>query len=1465
MKKFSKILSAVLLVALLCTTLAFVVAADEATPTVTSTAVTRDPVKNSCPEVLTATTSSLEGNYLDWLTWVGSSLVVVDGKNTYPAVDPSTLLSLDLVTEANGDSYAALTAPKTASGVHAQFTVSTTQTMPKMSNQHFYVVDMDLATQSFITNSFRITMMHRNSAGGTTDLMSNQLTISSYVPKLGAEWVHLTFVGQIDVALDSEGKVDAANTVNTIHVFANGAYAGSMVGAINNNNLVTKSITPENYDKGNGLYAQGFRVEVPNSLSVTKGESIAIDNYSRRDMTKADAEANGLAAIVAAKGNLKDWAGYTTVSNEGKSLPVFAKIGETEYNNAKALSNALIGNDKIDVEFIGENTVPVVFSCDSTVTTHGFNVKVEGCEGATLDTATEGFIYVDAPFKTPITHTIGSVTDNATAIRYDASDNIMSATISNQYFSGDSNSAHFFQVYNTVIDGDNNPYLTYQTVNPGTPAGGYHTHTNYNINGIDGEAGYIIKAGSLTDGVDTRQYAIFEWDMYTSGSMPYGMYIGLTTRNVRDGSPQGGASVHLDDHQVQDNIRSILPIGEWYHFAMVADIQTNTTYVYINDTLVYTIANGVTNTPANLTSGTGTLYGPRINVYPHPNKAAVTYKAEDMFATDNFYARVLIGADAGNLADVIGSAKLSDWNKSIYDENYGEANYPAIVPIAKVDGVKYTNLNELGKALVSNEAKQIELLTSYNGVLNIRCDAVIETNGLPFVKDVNFTVADGATVTVSGTVVTVSGTPYQPKAIYTLLSGDMGSLSVAVDNSVPGNLLNHPSATLRLPNNATEGANTTGNAYLMPYLVEEDGVSYVALLPSDKVIGGNYTNNPYASFENGGISDGSNKLVNGSYAIIDIDVYTENDFIERMTIYPVSRTTADGGSNRSGVGFYLEDYVDASDGWVHLTYIGDVTTNTGYLFVDGVRVDSIANFTVNRASSDESLYFHGFRVDLAKGRNVNSEQMTGIKNAATRVISNVEDCASIAAAISSGSLAGWSGNIVGYQGNASALATIDGVPYYDVVNASKALNTGSTHTVEFLRDFKGVISSSDGVTLIHHNLGELDVNVNYGVTIDGMRFGSDFRIVETEGTIEYIKMGADTYVGNTSTVEWYDAEFEQVEVIYYPIGSEIVYCGEDYNLKKNYIEGGELHNESWYTDDEDGNPVQATTVVANGTDYYFYIFDNVEATTITVNKDVKYNMSLYANFDVNLYVPVANGVSGTTYTIGGVEHVLYTKSIAANNITSDLVFTIEFVVDSVTYTENVTVCVLDYAKAVLASDYSDAVKRVMMAALDYANEAYAIVNGGSGNSEILDVLGNPDNADYIAEQNTEYGDFDNSQIQDVIDTAQLVIDAEGVSIVLKVNAGYAGNIKVSYNDYKDMNWDIGEFDVNGGEEIKLPIKVYNIAHNINIVAGELEGSYNLGAYVESLVSANADEAELAKALFTYAKVAEAYKNALRNV
>lgn len=298
--------------------------------------------------------------------------------------------------------------------------------------------------------------------------------------------------------------------------------------------------------------------------------------------------------------------------------------------------------------------------------------------------------------------------------------------------------------------------------------------------------------------------------------------------------------------------------------------------------------------------------------------------------------------------------------------------------------------------------------------------------------------------------------------------------------------------------------------------------------------------------------------------------------------------------------------------------------------------------------------------------------------------------------------------------------------------------------------------------------------------------------------------------------------------------------------------------------------------------------------TYTVKANVaglKANLSLYADFNINLYIPAnyadyaaiyvgENLINTTSTTIGEAEYLAAAVSQKCNMAGDDVVFTIalaETINGKLCEAEaSVTLSIIKYASAILAGNYTDADKVLMYYMLNYANEAERYIDNVSDEkvTNLLDTYaayGEKYNVDYTYDEVC-----DTSALAQVFDTATLNIESTP-AFLFAMNSGFVGNVTISYaNGLVVKNFEVNE---NTDRNIALNgMKVYNFGTIITItaegtvngVAVSVSGNYSLDTFA-NYHAGNAvnEESEtkalseacmpLIKSLFAYAEVAELYK------
>ena len=305
--------------------------------------------------------------------------------------------------------------------------------------------------------------------------------------------------------------------------------------------------------------------------------------------------------------------------------------------------------------------------------------------------------------------------------------------------------------------------------------------------------------------------------------------------------------------------------------------------------------------------------------------------------------------------------------------------------------------------------------------------------------------------------------------------------------------------------------------------------------------------------------------------------------------------------------------------------------------------------------------------------------------------------------------------------------------------------------------------------------------------------------------------------------------------------------------------------------------------------------DVVIKPTYTVTPNVsgfKANLSLYADFNVNLYIPAAyaeyakvyvlgNAVDTNAATVGDAEYLMATVSQKCNMAADSIVFTIKLAetVDGKVCeaTATVTISIASYANAVLAGEiFTDADKVLMYYMLNYANEAETYFDGAA--DETVTALLS-EYAAYGAMYGADYTygtTVDTADLSAAFDNATLDIESTP-AFVLTLKNGFEGTVTVSYaNGLNVRNYTVAADD--SRTIVVDGMKMYNFGTILTISAngtvnGEavsVEGKYTLDTFAnyhynnsmnEESETKAASEAcmPLVKALVAYAEVAELYK------
>ena len=774
-KKSMRVLSFVLVVVLLSASFAFVATAESSGTVSFTTAESSGTVSytTTANEITQAAIGNLEGNDLkstggNWTQYEQKSDPNSDGIYTDGTKLSSAMLDAYVVTEpGQSDSYVIFNAGELQNGTsfqNVQNTFAATNNI-KLTNDSYYVVELDVATASDTIESIALSLCNRDSNLSGFPFGAN-VNIKEFV-NLTGDWVHFTVIGDI--------------AQNKLHIFSNGRYIITTGYAYNT--AVTGTKTPEEY----GLRANGMKIEVKydasvnNSFKILKNQSIAVDNVSRRDFVDAASIAELDAILASTEKDLTAWSKYPTNTRVGTSLPSYVDIDGVQYNNMTLAAQALETSPTKVVSVLSNSATAFIPECDCTILTNGFSPKIWLPKGASMNESGDT-ITVRGAFNvsSSITGTTGTSVITS-AIKVNNSSNLLGSIGFNGIQTG--------QVSNAL-----NSYLVTDLMTENK----YWALHNYNASG----ASFInlVYNQPITYNASIDQYIVYDFDLALLGAYDPNYVFHSIARS--SGNLCSGTSFLIS------GISSHFPIGEMRHVTMVYDLNANKSFLYVNNSLAASSNTGVMNsaTYTNWKAGTASVNQEAIRLQNISANQAI----------DNISVRYI--TNDSSLKGALGSS-LSSWTGATYSSSY---SFPTIHPAAIVNGEKVYFEDDLAGKIadprVGNAPHRVEILRELNGNLEVSCNAVIETHGLATVV-----APSGMSVIEDGTVVTVSASFFEASSLSSL-TGTHPIIDSYVKLNLSDNIIQGITATYYGSNHKADSLNgyiitdnTTSNDYFVSH------------------------------------------------------------------------------------------------------------------------------------------------------------------------------------------------------------------------------------------------------------------------------------------------------------------------------------------------------------------------------------------------------------------------------------------------------------------------------------------------------------------------------------------------------------------------------------------------------------------------------------------------------------------------
>ena len=1427
MKKYAKILCAILVVAALCSSLIFTVGADEGEPFAESFKAV-DFAGNT---ITSGTTykSDVAGNRITGIS---------EGNGGH-----SPFLTLAKVEEDDPWIVAYANQTKSYSGgnnnlyINASTSTSSPFTVVGDDAKGYYVVDFDVATHGDMLPSFDVSVVMRRASDTSGFPFSDEIYISNYITEKEA-WTHVTIVG------------DIKNNVAKIYI--NGEHIADGGQAVRTNS---------NYDSNQlrddtQVVALGYRIELTRNnvqTDVVDGQNTAFDNFSHRLFIE---DGDSLTAALS-DGNITDWSGYTA-GRGGDLLPVVATADGVEYRNFSSLQKAFATNDTVDVDFLAKPFGPLEICANANINTNGMEKSdlfklASNCQ---IVSTSGNIVSTKAPF-------VGN--DSEKGVTYSGFDKNATSVNVNEIFNATKGNAkgNLYDRFNTVTGG--------KIINLGTAGYRGGTIISDSVTGttIYRESGTPAKNSTalsyaneysnfnftkqiLTYEAGKNEYIVMDFDYTFTGTLD-GIFLQII--------PRGSSGYHATGFSVKN-----LPIteGEMVHITAVHDFTDNVAYYFVNGVLTNTVDGGAINSGhhSKYLNGTEEI---RVEEYKlGSNSLSTVY-----FANMNIRA-FDVDASADTIDAAIKAEDITLWDNNIYTSDYKTAQFPAI---ATVDGVPYHNKATLEAALYGNKKTPaiVKILHAFDDVITVNCDANVYTYG----QSVSFVDVNGKTLTPAKNGIIYVDIAYMPIRAEQTVEIAGGSASEDIYNAIKlnaaGNLFNSvvPSA-----------GNWNQLGYRASSLVTNIETGDVVYRSFAMLDNGNL-NTDSAEYTDMKFNAATLSYTAGknSYVVVDFDFATDRALGDDVSfvLVPTAGTPANA--------LLLKELGVLDGDSAHVTVVYDFTNNYAYAFVNGL----FACSTPGAALADNTAYLAGTAVTVDTFR-LSTEGMTSsvcLDNVAIRTFNYAEADDTLITTVDSGNITNWTNSIFNSEYTISkipAVATVDGRDYGSIDTVNKLLAIGTTYVknveIKYVPEASVLIRTeatveTNGLNVsLDWNTGlyEFDPGVErYRGTRTGLAYASTKFIYTTVGTTYTFEViDAENCWSNASVAAWaYKVSrsgtgkpivLEDYDVVFYPHGEKM-----EPIVEGEFIKDGKYNNVSWRemiikseTEYERGKEVITDYPVASASESLkIYIAQSSQSSVSYAATDMLYSANISTGIEFIFYVNKKQTATdtGNVVTIDGKEYVAFVYNLAPHEI--DKVITVSFDVKNVTdvYTQTQDICFIDYIRGLLEDGSVD--KSLIVSLLNYANEAHALLFGGEKMAEVTELVNTY--SEYLPNE-TLTEKLDTAALSSVIRSASIRMNSTP-EFVFKVAIGFRGTVTISYNSLgTPKEYSVYVNTLACEENITLKgLNVYDMAGDITITITpdgsdtSIVGQYNLATYAQGL-----ENNGFAVALYNYAKTALKY-------
>lgn len=926
---------------------------------------------------------------------------------------------LDLYSATNADSdnpYLVVSANQTCTptNVNPYIQVNTTATEFSIApgTSAYYVVDIDLGTYSELIPEIDIHCMNRQTSSGGGFPFSTQLQIGQFINSDEA-WTHLTLVG--DIATD------------TLYVFANGELV------YDDGYTYTHNGTGSGGTNGQSiLYHMGFRLEFRIGglkSEIKSGDSVLVDDPIVR-FYKNSTEAGNLKSAVAS-GSLANW-NMNYNGRGGEKLPAVANIDGTNYCNEREVSAALsFGTAEKYVSLLRESISPINIGCCAHVTTNGITnynlvngaTKFDNGNGTFTTTST------DIPEFISITNSV-STNDLYTVVKSSYPDNGFSGIASNKWNVDGGRTAH---VYENTVTGDKYAYTTNYAQNADNSNSFINLSTNFSNKKFTLAANEYFMI-DIDVAADTYELTDKTYDQ---------AWLNPITQT------DAGRGAGVDAKAMLS--KAGIPEGDFAHFTFVGSTATNTLYLFINGQLVNTQAN---------------YLGIDMSTSYYLTALRVGQSRRSSFYFDNVVMRMVYDNSMAN-AIAAGQLKFSDSN--IYDESY---DMPQKTVIARANGKYYGSSQEIAELLKTNAKISIEFFTAPASPIPLKCNATIYTNG--FDIDELILMDSACTATKNGNIVNISCPFVECYSDTQFFEGRLDGDNASVTERF--NIGDEFVSSIRYlaSDNQLSGVNFYG--YNLPgrrgvYIRQDNmnGEKYAYEAPYDGTISPLESDDNYPQWGTQGTGaaiDTPYSTGVGQHILLDFDIASFDHSVSANFAF-ITRSPDASDNNRQGANINVNAALNTagiSEGsFAHVTIVGMIDTNTAYIFVNGKLINTITNGVTSTPSVQSGFYLDTVRYCQRESASFCYD------NVYIRVVTD----STITNYINNKSLVGYANNVYteSYQGpKGPALATVNGVIYYNESDLMKALFDCEKAEVEFHRESSEPIIVGCDATIDTHGL-----------------------------------------------------------------------------------------------------------------------------------------------------------------------------------------------------------------------------------------------------------------------------------------------------------------------------------------------------------------------------------------------------------